>query len=381
MRKTGFFALASVTALVAVGAMVATQKRAPESALEQSTLFPGLAEHINDVSRIAVKSKDLETRVRKDGEGWVIENRDGFPARFDKVKATVVALADLEAVARKTSNQELYPKLGVEGIEAEPATSVLVSLADGQDQTLAALLVGKPQSGGASGTYVRRPDEAQSWLVGGGIEVSADPVEWMERDLLDIGADRIREITIEKSGEKPVRVFKKARKDADYVLADLPKGFKLKSQLSLNGLAGAFEQLRLDDVKKRAGFELPKAHTVTTVRGFDGLVAVVKSAHIDDKTHAVFEFSYDAAGVVPEDAPPDPAAAAKDGEKPAEAPGTDPKKDAAAKPTVADEVAALNAEMAAWVYLLPSYKATLLAKGLADLTDAEQAPPAASKPK
>jgi hypothetical protein len=377
MRKTGFLALASVTALVAVGAMVATQKRAPESALEESALFPGLAERVNDVGRIAVKSKDLETRVRKDGEGWVIENRDGFPARFDKVKATVVALADLEVLARKTSNKELYPRLGVEGIEAEPATSVLVSLADGQDQALAALLVGKPQSGGSSGTYVRRPDEAQSWLVGGELGISADPVEWMERDLLDIGADRIREITIEKSGEQPVRVFKKARKDEDYVLADLPKGSKLKSQLSLNGLAGVFEQLRLDDVKKRAGFELPKGHTVTTVRGFDGLVAVVESAVIDDKTHAVFEFSYDAAGVIAAEEAPDP----KDGEKPAEASGTEPKKDATATPSVADEVAALNTKMAAWVYLLPSHKATLLAKGLAELTDTEeQASSAPPKP-
>ena len=403
MRKTAFFALSIATVLAVAAAMFVSKQRAPESELAQSALFPGLAEHINDVARIEVKSKERHTTVRKDGERWVIEDRAGFPALFDKVKATVVAVADLEVLEPKTTNKELYPRLGVEGIDAEPSSSVLVSLADGQSKPLAALLVGKPRSGGPAGTYVRRPDEPQAWLVRGQVEVSADPVEWMERELLNIAPERIREITIEKAGDKPVRVFKKEPKDKDFVLADLPKGAKLKSQLTLNGLANALEQLRLDDVKKRAGFELPKGHTVTTLRGFDGLVAVVRSAAIDDKTHAVFEFSYDAAAAAePEKTPPTPGSApdqtpaatpaAAAAEKPAEAPQAPtappdaPKKAEApapepAKPSVADEVATLNAKVAEWVYLLPTYKGKLLAEGLSELTDPEEPEPKKTPPK
>jgi hypothetical protein len=389
MRKTAFFALSIATVLAVAAAVFVSKQRAPESELAQSALFPGLAEHINDVARIEVKSKDQKTTVRKDGERWVIEDRGGYPALFDKVKATVVAVADLDVLEPKTTNKELYPRLGVEGIDAEPSSSVLVSLADGQSKPLAALLVGKPRSGGPLGTYVRRPDEPQAWLVRGQVEVSADPVEWMERELLNIAPERIREITIEKAGDKPVRVFKKEPKDKDFVLADLPKGAKLKSQLTLNGLANALEQLRLDDVKKRAGFELPKERTVTTLRGFDGLVAVVQSAVIDDKTHAVFEFSHDAAAAVePEKkpAPPDQAPAAAGAEKsagapqaptapPPDAPKSDVPAPEPAKPSVADEVATLNAKVAEWVYLLPSYKAKLLAEGLSDLTDPEEPEP------
>jgi hypothetical protein len=408
MRKTAFFALSIGTVLAVAAAMFVSKQRAPESELAQSALFPGLAEHVNDVARIEVKSKEKKTTVRKDGEGWVIEDRGGYPALFDKVKAAVVAVADLEVLEPKTSNKELYPRLGVEGIDAEASSSVLVSLADGQSKPLAALLVGKPRTGGPLGTYVRRPDEPQAWLVRGAVEISADPVEWMERELLNIAPERIREITIEKAGDKPVRVFKKEPKDKDFVLADLPKGTKLKSQLTLNGLANALEQLRLDDVKKRAGFELPKGHTVTTLRGFDGLVAVVRSAVIDDKTHAVFEFSYDAAAAaekVSSPAPgpaPDQASAAAGAKKPAGAPAAEkpaeapaatpaappdsPKSDVPvppepAKPSVADEVATLNAKVAEWVYLLPSYKAELLAEGLSDLTDPEEPEPKKTAPK
>ena len=79
---------------------------------------------------------------------------------------------------------------------------------------------------------MRRPDELQAWLVRGQVEISADPVEWMERELLNIAPERIREITIEKAGDKPVRVFKKEPNDKDFMLADLPKGAKLKSQLT-----------------------------------------------------------------------------------------------------------------------------------------------------
>ena len=398
MRKTAFFALGIATVLAVAAAMFVSKQRAPESGLAQSALFPGLAEHINDVARIEVKSKDRHTTVHKDGEHWVIEDRGRFPALFDKVKATVVAVADLEILEPKTTNKELYPRLGVEGIDAEPSSSVLVNLADGQSKPLAALLVGKPRSGGPLGTYVRRPDEPQAWLVRGQVEISADPVEWMERDLLNVAPERIREITIEKAGDKPVRVFKKEAKDKDFVLADLPKGAKLKSQITLNGLANALEQLRLDDVKTRAGFELPKGHTVTTLRGFDGLVAVVQSAVIDDKTHAVFEFSYDAAAAAePEKKPPAPdqtpaaAPAAAAAEKPAgappvpTAPGNAPKSDVPApepaKPSVADEVATLNAKVAEWVYLVPTYKGKLLAEGLSDLTEPEQPEPKKTSPK
>jgi Domain of unknown function (DUF4340) len=400
VRKTAFFALSITTVLAVAAAMFVSKERAPESELAESALFPGLAEHINDVARIEVKSKDQKTTVRKDGERWVIEDRAGFPALFDKVKATVVAVADLEVLEPKTTNKELYPRLGVEGIDAEPSSSVLVQLADGQSKPLAALLVGKPRSGGSPGTYVRRPDEPQAWLVRGRVEVSADPVEWMEREFLNIAPERIREITIEKAGDKPVRVFKKEQKDKDFVLADLPKGAKLKSQLTLNGLASALEQLRLDDVKKRSGFELPKGHTVTTLRGFDGLVAVVQSAVIDDKTHAIFDFSYDAAAE-PEKTPPIPgpppdqapaaAPAVALAEKPAGAPEAPiappdvPKGEVSApepaKPSVADEVATLNAKVAEWVYLLPSFKAKLLAEGLSDLTEPEEPKPEKTPPK
>ena len=151
MRKTAFFALSIATVLAVAAAMFVSKQRAPESELAQSALFPGLAEHINDVARIEVKSKDQKTTVRKDGERWVIEDRGGYPALFDKVKATVVAVADLEVLEPKTTNKELYPRLGVEGIDAEPSSSVLVSLADGQSKPLAALLVGKPRSGGPAG--------------------------------------------------------------------------------------------------------------------------------------------------------------------------------------------------------------------------------------
>ncbi len=398
MRKTAFIALAIATVIAVAAAMVVSSKRAPESEIVDRALFPGLAERVNDVARIEVKSKDQTATVRKDGERWVIENRDGFPALFDKVKTAVVTVAELEILEPKTKNKELYPRLGVEGIEAEPKGSLLVSVADGQSKSLAALLIGKPRSGGSPGTYVRRPDEPEAWLVRGAVELSADPVDWMDRDLLDIAAERIREITLEKAGEKPVRVFKKDSKDKDYVLADVPKGQKLKSQIGLNGLANALEQLRLDDVKKRAGFELPKERAVTTLRAFDGLVAVVESAVIDDKTHAVFAFSYDAAAVEPEQPPTaadkaaEPSAtlatqapAAQSSPAPARAPGAaagapEPEPTPPAKPDVAGEVAKLNAKVADWVFLLPTYKGKLLAETVSDLTESEQSAPKKSKP-
>jgi hypothetical protein len=76
-----------------------------------------------------------------------------------------------------------------------------------------------------------------------------------------------------------------------------------------------------------------------------------------------------AAAEKPAGAPQAPTAP-PDGPKKAEAPAPE-----LTKPSVADEVATLNAKVAEWVYLLPSYKAKLLAEGLSDLTESEQPEP------
>lgn len=388
MRKRTFFTLLGVTAILIAVTVIVRQGRAPEVQSERMRLLPEILDRVNEVAKIEVKAKDAQVVLVKKGEGWAVENRGGYPADFEKVKATVVTVAEMEILEPKTANRELYPRLGVEALDAEGSGSKLLTLSDAEGDTLASLIVGKPSSGRRSGTFVRPPNKAQALLVSGQLHLDADPLEWMDRLVLDIPAERVREVLIEVPRQPRIRIHKSDAKARDYALDALPKGEKLKSQIAINALATALQQLRFDDLSPRADFTLPEAHTVTTVRTYDGLQAVIKSAVVEERTRAILEIKYDAEAaakaVAPEkagaeekkpgaDEPQAKEDTAAKAAAPDAAKAAEPEQDAAdkakeeRKPSVAEEVASLNAKVADWAYVLPSYKGELLAKPMKDL--------------
>ncbi|MGH8468821.1 MAG: DUF4340 domain-containing protein [Gammaproteobacteria bacterium] len=378
MQKNAFYILALITLTVVAAAVFTQERNAPETEIRTTPVFADLLEHVNDVSKIEIKSKTEQTVLVERGATWEVENRGHFPALFEKVKGAVVSLAELQVIERKTANKELYPKLGVEDPAGEAATSKLVTLLARDGQPLASLIIGNPRSGNNAGTYVRLPDEAQALLVKGTLEVAANPMEWLVKDIAHIPSERIREVVIQKPGQALVRIFKRNPKDADYTLDALPKGHKVKSQLTVNSLATPLEYLRFDDVAPRADRKLPADPTVTTLRTFDGLVAIVKSAIVKDKTWASVEFSFDAEAAKKAAANTGKAAS---GDGKADAKAEDKAKPPA--PSVAEEVKALSEKTAHWAYVLPSYKGELLTKTVAALTTKEgktKPSPAPKKP-
>ncbi|MGH8510693.1 MAG: DUF4340 domain-containing protein [Gammaproteobacteria bacterium] len=368
MQKTAFYILALITLTVVAAAFFTQERNAPETEIRTTPVFADLLERVNDVSKIEIKSKTEETVLVKRGAAWEVENRGHFPALFEKVKGAVVALAELQVIERKTANKELYSKLGVEDPAGDAAASKLVTLHGRDGQALASLIIGNPRSGKSAGTYVRLLDKPQALLVKGRLELAANPMEWLVKDVAHIPSERIREVVIQKPGQALVRVYKNDPKDADYTLDALPKGHKVKSQLTLNSLATSLEYLRFDDVAPRADLKLPADPTVTTLRTFDGLVAIVESAIVKDKTWASVEFSFDAEAAKQAAFATEKVAPA--GGKPdakAEAGG----KKVAPAPSVAEEVKALSEKTAHWAYGLPSYQGELLTKTVAALTTKE----------
>ncbi|MGH8507378.1 MAG: DUF4340 domain-containing protein [Gammaproteobacteria bacterium] len=368
MQKNAFYLLAAITLVVVAAAFFTQARNAPETEIRTSPVFADLLDRVNDVSKIEIKSKPEQTVLVKRGATWEVENRGHFPAQFEKVKGAVVGLAEMQVVERKTANKELYSKLGVEDPASGSGGSKLVTLYGKDGQALASLIVGKPSTGKSAGTYVRPPDKPQALLVKGNLDVPANPVDWLVKDIAHIPSERIREVVIQKPRQALVRVYKNDPKDADYTLDALPKGHKVKSQSTVNSLATSLEYLRFDDVVRRADLSLPADPTVTTLRTFDGLVAKVESAIVEDKTWARVAFSFDAE-VAKKAAFATEKVAPTDGKPGAKAEG-EGKKEAPA-PSVAEEVKALSEKTAQWAYVLPSYKGELLTKPIAALTTKE----------
>lgn len=341
---------ATITLLVLIAAWFSVHLRSPETVVKKEPLYPELVSMIKDINLIEIKSHDDTTVLAAKGDQWVLKNRGGYPAIFNRIKPLVLAISELEIREAKTSNPEWYSRLQVEDVTAEKAKSRQITLLDAKGDIIASLLVGKERVNRSDGRidslYVRKAGEQQSYLVKGDILVSADPTDWLDNQLIDLASDRLQSILIDHGNDKTVRASRSDKDEINYQLENIPSGFKLKSQTTVNGLASAVEALRFDDVKSSENFTWPEKTLKTVYKTFDGLIANVRSTKIDDKVWAAFSFEFagsDAAGAQ-----------------------SDKPEEEAKQPTVQEQVKQLNAITAAWVYALPAYKGEMLTRSMDD---------------
>ena len=162
MKSKNLLVLSSLTIVVIIIAALFTQSRAPQTTIEKETLFPELAEKINDVTHIEIKgSEDPGVVLQKmEGGQWALQSADNYPAQFDKIKDVVVSLSQLKILATKTDNPKLYPELGVEGTEIKNTNSLLLTLRDQSGATLASLIVGKPRKSSTDPSWRSLPELA-----------------------------------------------------------------------------------------------------------------------------------------------------------------------------------------------------------------------------
>lgn len=350
--KKSLLLFATVTILVLFAAWFSVQLRSPETVVKKEPLYPELGSRIKDISLIEIKSQDHTTVLAAKGDQWVLKNRGGYPAIFNRIKPLVLAISELEIREAKTSNSEWYSRLQVEDVTAEKAKSRQITLLDAKGDIIASLLVGKERVNRSDGRidslYVRKAGDQQSYLVKGDISVSADPADWLDNNLIDLTSDRLQSILIDHGDAKTVMASRTDKDDINYQLENIPSGFKLKSQTTVNGLATAVEALRFDDVQSSENFTWPEQTLKTVYKTFDGLVANVRSTKIEDKIWAALSFDF---------AGPEAVSSSQSGMPESEA----------KQPTVQEQVDQLNAKTAAWVYALPAYKGEMLTRTINDL--------------
>jgi hypothetical protein len=400
MNQKTLIGLAIAALIAIVAAVVLNQRSQPRSEGGEQTVYlaPALRDHVNDIAKVIVTGADnktVATLIRGAG-GWTLTEKGGYAVDTGKLREFLLKLADAKLLEQKTSNKDKYAALGVEDIAAKDAKGLQVEL-DGPAQPLKVIVGNANQRGG--GTFVRRVGEAQSWLASVTLNAPKDAAEWLKKDLADIAANRIEAVTISRADGKNVRIYKDAAGDANYKLADIPKGREAGSEFSTNGLAAALSGLRFDDVvpaKDTAPDAQPlKARYAT----FDGLIVDLAGWENGGKDYAQFKAAFDAAqadkGIAAAQARAkadfDVATAAAEAAKTSKDPQEKDAADAPIKPlSVSDpakdrenrlaalnqEVADLNARFDGWTYVLPPYKYAAVNKSIDDLLKPLDAPKA-----
>ncbi len=243
-------AVVSVAAALLVYSSSVTWSRATPNGVP---LFKTLQGVPPQIARIEIQQGSDTLTLLRDGKDWVLKERERFPATPEKVRAFLVSLSDAELVEGKTRRKDRYGLLGLEDPHKKNAASRLVKLIDDKGQTVAEAVIGKQRSdafgSGKGGTYVRRPGEAQTWLVNTEINAGVTLRDWVKPRLFGARPRDVKSITVKSPGKDDVNIGLSAD-GSDHVLKDIPDGMKIKYVNSIDDIAQAVSSIDFDDVKK-----------------------------------------------------------------------------------------------------------------------------------
>lgn len=298
MQTRTLLVLGLATAAAVVGAGWALNRQ-PEVRTEIATggpLFPDLMNRVNDVTRIDLASSKGTATIARDGDLWVVLQKDGYPADPNLVKAAVVGIAQATIVDARTALPDLYDRIGVQDPDTQGSTSTRLTLGAG-DKPLASLILGNESGRGGAGQaatlYARKPGEAQSWLVRGPAErLEADPMRWVDRTVPRLPRERLASVVIRQPDGTELRLSRPSPADKTFTATGLPEGAQPKAS-AIDETVGALGYLTFEDVGKAdpAWFE---NGTTAVFRSFDGLVLTVRQTKHADARWLTFDAAFDA---------------------------------------------------------------------------------------
>jgi hypothetical protein len=236
------------------------------------------------VTTVSLKKGDAtHATLKKDGTQWSVGERD-WPADVTKVRKLLLDLGSLNIVEEKTRLPANYPQLGVEDVSSAKAAGTLVDVVT--PARTWALIIGK--SSGAKSGYVRVAGTPQSLLAAPLLSVEADPKMWLETDLIDLPAARVREVEEHPAQGSPFTASREKKEQTNFTVSPLPKGRKLTGPGAADSMGSALSALTLEDVRKAdPATNAQASHAV--FRTFDGLE--VDLAGRKDGTHPLIAIS------------------------------------------------------------------------------------------
>jgi len=252
-----------------------TVTTAPASGL----LLPGLKGHVDTLARIDITGPDGSLALSRTpvaghkADGWTLSDAGGYPVPAATIQPVIDGLLALHGVAPKTQRKSLFGRLDV-GDAGKAGQSHLVALTDVKGNALGSIVLGKQKPAGGTGgvarMYARVPGSEQAWLAAPSITLPAGKLDWVDRTVVDVDADQVREVVLTQPGNPPLD-FSRAKPADKLDVRDVPAGRKLKSDTPGSDVEGAFSGLDFDDVKpdsQLGGSNAGSVHLVT----FNGML-------------------------------------------------------------------------------------------------------------
>jgi len=330
------FLIITVIVVAAASFSVATRYSVHKVGFEDKPVFPGFAEKAQAIDTISVRDAKKSITIKREGNSWVIANRQNYRASDEVISDLMLGLSELRLREAKTKKPKLYSRLQVEDLKGEKAKSVILS-AKADNRELAKLIVGKvsPDVAGSSnvGRYIRIPGQTQSWLASGRLDIPKGVSNWVDPEFLDVKSSRVKKVEVHHPDGAKMIVSRAGKKK--FKIDNMPENMVVEYQSDIDNMGDGLDKLELEDVMAAGMIKFPRDKTINTeIRTNDGLVVNVKMIDIND---GHFWASFVASSM------------------------------ANAIDAVKKEVTVINSRVSKWVYELPAHKYRYMSRKHSDV--------------
>lgn len=344
-------------------------------------MFPDLA--VSNIRKIKVREGDKQLNLSISGDRWIVAERDGYTASFEKIKRAVESLAGLKVTSKQSIGKSALGeiKLLAPGEGTPEQTGLQVELLNDKDEVIATLIAGQTintNGGSSSGNMmggpgeqrvVRTPkDENTVWTIGDSLyEFQPDAGEWLDKAFVDVRAIKSIQITAPNAADS----WSVSRGDAqsDFALADAKEGEKLDTG-KVSGIMTVLANPTFTDVlpKDKATPEFMKDAITVTLTTFEDFSYQVKV--LDKKGEGTAEPKYylslSVSANLPQERKADPSEKEEDKVKLNE--------DFNLKKKMLEEKLATEKALEGWVYDVSNYAVSALLKKRSELLVTKPAP-------
>ena len=246
-----------------------------------ASIMPGLFEGINEVSQIQIvgAGDQVITSLERGDNQWLVKDRGGYPADIAKIRNTVLALAEAKIIEQKTSKPELYAKLGVTSVESKDASGIKIMITHGAEQQ--ALIVGNPGPQINKNRYVRRADEATSWLIDRKLDLNHDVAYWLQKDILSLEPEDMQAITIELQDGANLEIERVEDDEVKFEVTNLSDPDSVVIDAEIHQVTNALSSMQLLDVVEKDKFVGGEAVYIATYLLNSGVSIVIRAYEID----------------------------------------------------------------------------------------------------
>lgn len=242
---------------------------------------PALSSRLNEVATIKLQQGETTLTLERKDALWSVKERGGYPAKPERARSLLVQLAQAQLAEKKTRNAQKYTLLELDDAKVKDTKSRGLLLLDKAGKPIAEVVLGKKRvdafGAGKNGVYMRRPNDAQTWLVNGDPDTSLEVKDWVDRGVFETDGARVARVRVEHPGGETLTIARMDGKEGAFALAELTDGQKLKAGTSLDSVTRAFTSIELDDVRKTVAPPPPADQTSSaTLETLDGLTVTFR---------------------------------------------------------------------------------------------------------